>query len=252
MNPLGDRKVFCLGLSRTGTTAFASKLCSLGLRTVHYSLNAYLRINELAHNKYHVGSPRRGKYWEWAYLRECRSQDKQSLLEILEQYDAFADLPFPLLYRELAERYPNAYFVLTSRDDKSWLESMKWLLSDGHVLWKHGLLDDSLLDQSYGTHVYDSDRLLSAYQSHNQQVRDFFGNSNCFTELKLDQGDFSTAKLSEFLGVAPETGIGIARQNSRRFATPASRLAHYAASFAPFHFTSILYRKLAKQKGEIR
>jgi hypothetical protein len=237
VSPLGDRKVFCLGLSRTGTTALAATLESLGLRTIHYSLNAYIRINELAESLLAVEPPRRGRYWKWAFGREERSQNKLSFDELLDRYDAFADLPFPLLYRELSQRYPDAFFVLTTRDNDSWLKSMKWLLSDGHVLWQHGLLDDSLLTATYGTYRYHADRLLTAYHQHNRSVREHFAGSERFLELKLDKGDFDSPKLAEFLDVDPAQVPKIEKRNSQRTATPAMRWRHgLSRSCAAMHF----------------
>lgn len=245
MSPLGSQKVFCLGLSRTGTTALAEKLSSLGLRTIHYSLNAYLRMNELASERIEISSPRPGRYWNWAFQREVRAQDKISLVELLNRYDAFADLPFPLLYRELSVLYPDAYFVLTSRDDESWLNSMKWLLGDGHVLWEHGLLDDSLLRASYGGTCYDADKLLRFFHSHNRCVREHFRDSGRFLDLRLDRGDFQSTKLERFLHMESVNEKGIAKRNLQQSATWKARLKHRLAySCAAAHFSFSAFNKM--------
>lgn len=79
-------KLFGIGLSRTGTTSLTVALERLGWHTKHYP----------------------------------------NPLKILQQakvHDALTDIPVILAYRELAEIYPTAKFILTVRDIRSWLKS---------------------------------------------------------------------------------------------------------------------------------
>ena len=42
---------------------------------------------------------------------------------MVEQFDAFEDNPWPLLYRELDERFPGSKFILTRRPTENWINS---------------------------------------------------------------------------------------------------------------------------------
>ena len=54
-----------------------------------------------------------------------RSYVIQALQPLVEEYDAFSDVPFPGLYRELAEGWPDSRFILVSRDPWSWARSVR-------------------------------------------------------------------------------------------------------------------------------
>jgi hypothetical protein len=44
---------------------------------------------------------------------------------VAAQYDSFEDWPWPLLYREFEQRYPDAKFILTMRrDTDTWFRSL--------------------------------------------------------------------------------------------------------------------------------
>jgi Sulfotransferase domain len=79
-------KVFGVGLSRTGTTSLHYALGFLGYRSIHFPPPHQLR-------------------------------------ELLNFYDAAVDTPVACVFKELAEAYPDARFVLTVRDMDSWLAS---------------------------------------------------------------------------------------------------------------------------------
>jgi Sulfotransferase domain len=93
-------KVFCIGFHRTGTSSLQYALEILGLRCKGFD----------------------------AALTECYAAGKRDIL-LAEaesgEYDAFRDWPWPLIYRDLADCFPNARFILTIRDPKTWIESLK-------------------------------------------------------------------------------------------------------------------------------
>jgi hypothetical protein len=53
------------------------------------------------------------------------------LAPILDCYDAVADVPMPVLYRQLLARYPEAKFLLLHRHAFEWLRSVRWKLRLG-------------------------------------------------------------------------------------------------------------------------
>jgi len=96
--PSKKPKVFGLGLSRTGTRSLTAALHLLGWDTVHYpvdraALDAMVRGD--------VGFPH------------------------LERYDGMTDITVSPYFEDLDHAYPGSKFVLTVRDEESWLKSCK-------------------------------------------------------------------------------------------------------------------------------
>lgn len=89
-------KVFCIGFHKTGTTSLG-----LALRELGYSVTGPngIRDPNISQNVYDMA------------------------FRIVEQYDAFQDNPWPILYRELDDRYPKSKFILTLRSSESWIRS---------------------------------------------------------------------------------------------------------------------------------
>lgn len=103
-----NAKVFCIGFHRTGTTNLARFLSDLGFATLHWpSEYEGADYEELA-----------------ASLGNDRAAVVRLLGPMLRRYDAFGDVPFPGLYRELATGYPGSRFILTRRHLDPWWESV--------------------------------------------------------------------------------------------------------------------------------
>jgi len=99
-------KVFGIGLSRTGTTSLTLGLEKLGYRPYH-ALPKLVSIDE----KYKLT---RESDFSLATLNEHWANS----------LDALTDIQVTVVYRVLAERYPDARFILTRRNSKQWGESM--------------------------------------------------------------------------------------------------------------------------------
>jgi len=103
-------KVFCIGLSKTGTRSLHDALTILGLRSVHW------------------GGPdldtavQRGPEIRDAVERALR--DGTPLLAELDEADAYSDiLSLSLSFDVLDRQYPGSRFVLTVRELGDWLAS---------------------------------------------------------------------------------------------------------------------------------
>lgn len=93
-------KVFGIGLNKTGTTSLGACLERLGYRTKGCS------------KKLTRGLLLDGNYEDTNYT--------------VENYDAFQDWPWPLIYQYLDKNWPGSKFVLTLRKDpEKWLKSLK-------------------------------------------------------------------------------------------------------------------------------
>lgn len=102
-------KCFVLSLHRSGTLSTARYLSGLGLKTKHWPVeHDGVNLEELVCN------------------RECDlNHVVEVLTPVLESFDAIADLPMPILYRELFTRYPAANFILINRNPKDWVRSIR-------------------------------------------------------------------------------------------------------------------------------
>ncbi|MEQ8924677.1 MAG: sulfotransferase [Fulvivirga sp.] len=91
------KKVFCLGVNKSGTTSIGSALKILGYKNLDFMDDNLILYDE-------------GRILE--------------LLEISERWDSFSDTPWPHLYRELYKKYPEAKFIITQREAESWFKSV--------------------------------------------------------------------------------------------------------------------------------
>lgn len=141
-------KVFCVGLSRTGTKSLNTALRTLGYHSDHFSTQ----------------------------LMELKSGELTLDLAAVRDYDALTDVTAARFYRELDKHYDNAKFILTVRDPEKWLRSC-----EQHFLpvrpgrWPYGVGKVIQLRRDlYGADSFDRDRFLAAYQTHIGMVREYF------------------------------------------------------------------------------
>ena len=154
-------KIFVLGLSKTGTTSVGDALALLGYKRIGWK---DIRSRGLVHTYIHG--------------------DLSALLEQTHYFDAFEDLPWPFVYREMAELFPDAKFILTlRRDEETWVSSMRRHMERGH--WKPA-------EAFYGAQMVEGNEgiVLNAYRNHTKGVREYFeGTPEKYVELVVDDGD---------------------------------------------------------------
>lgn len=161
-------KVFGIGLSRTGTTSLTEALSVLGYRSVHFPLS----------------------------------------YEGIREYDAATDTTVALWYKRLDKDYPGSKFVLTIRDESSWLESMEWLFNKscfftgGSADWRKRVpwAVIEVNEKLYGTCEFDRGKLIEAYRKHYVDVLKYFeGRENDLLVMNIIKGD-GWEKICPFLG----------------------------------------------------
>jgi hypothetical protein len=158
-------KVFGIGFHKTGTTSLAKALTILG---------------------YHVTGPNGVGNPNIAKVVRAMAFD------LVERFDAFQDNPWPLLYRELDDRFPGSKFVLTIRSADTWINSLvnhfgeedtpmrKWIYGVGHPRGNEAIY-------------------LDRYERHNREVVEHF-NGRAKDLLILDiTGGEGWEKLCPFL-----------------------------------------------------
>jgi len=147
------QKVFCIGFHKTGTNSLDEALTLLG---------------------YRVTGPNGTK-------------DPN-----VEEYDAFQDNPWPIIYQELDQHYPNSKFILTIRPTDRWIDS---------VVRHFGANSTPMREWIYGvgSPLGNEDAYIRRYENHNQEVTEYFQGRDDLLVLELTQGE-GWEKLCPFLG----------------------------------------------------
>ena len=158
-------KVFGIGFHKTGTATLGLALKELGFNVCGIRRDLVDKLIE---------------------------KDYQSVFEIVDQFNAFRDNPWPLLYKELDEQYPNSKFILTYRQEKKWIKS---------VVNHFGIKETIMRRWIYGIGYPKGNEsvYLNRYNSHNQNVLEYFeGRGKDFLQLSWEKGD-GWEKLCDFL-----------------------------------------------------
>ena len=137
---MSNGKIFCIGFQKTGTSSIGRALDSLGYRVCGA-----------------VG------------LKEPRLENniKKIAFAVVPDYDAFQDNPWPILFRELDSQWPNSRFILTLRDEDSWVRS---------VVRHFGSQPRPMQRWIYGVGCPKGNEqiFLERYRKHNADVMDYF------------------------------------------------------------------------------
>ncbi|HVT55212.1 MAG TPA: sulfotransferase [Xanthobacteraceae bacterium] len=178
-------KYFVLSLHRSGTRSVTELFEKFGLRTVHW--------------------PDRNNGFRLQPKILGRERDRAYVLDVIEpvinKNDAVADVPIPVLYHELDERYPNAKFLLLRRKPGDWIRSVRRHVADRPFrpyervqYWHYFPSRPSTL-----TELSDAD-LTEMCERHVSQVTDYFsGRGEKFASLNLESAA-TGADISKFLG----------------------------------------------------
>ena len=120
-------KIFCIGFHKTGTSSLAEALRMLG-----YTVTGPNFVNN----------------------RQFPTNALSMALEVANQYDAFQDNPWPILFKDMDHEFPGSKFILTTRPTDRWLKSVlkhfgkkdtpmrKWIYGVGHPLGHEKVFTD--------------------------------------------------------------------------------------------------------------
>jgi hypothetical protein len=171
-------KIIGVGLNKTGTTTLGACFKILGFR--HLSM-------------------RRDLVMAW------RDGRLDKIFAETDRYDSFEDWPYPLIYRELAERYTDAKFILTVRaSPEIWLESIS-----SHALRIAATGEVRKLIYGAAFPQNAPEQYLAVYDRHNREVLDFLGDR--VRKLCWETGD-GWSELCSFIDV-PQPDMPMPWQN---------------------------------------
>lgn len=133
-------KVFCIGFHKTGTTSLARALQTLGYRVT--GPNAIHDI-DIANNVVAMAT------------------------DLAQQFDAFQDNPWPIIYQEMDALFPGSKFILTVRDPQAWINSQ---------IRRFGDFSTPMREWIYGVGCPkgNEDIYIQRLETHNAQVLSYF------------------------------------------------------------------------------
>ena len=161
-------KIFCIGFHQAGTTSLPLALKTLGYRVTGPN---GVRDPDIAENVYVLAD------------------------SLVNEYDAFQDNPWPVIYKYLDEKYPKSRFILTIRSSESWIKSL--VRDFGHQetpmrKWIYGV----------GCPEGNEEIYINRIEKHNKEVIEYFKERpNDLLVLDLVKGD-GWEKLCSFLGAS--------------------------------------------------
>ena len=178
------QKVFGIGFHKTGTTTLESVLSQLG---------------------YKVCGTRR------ELLNFIESGNYKPIFNLVDKYDAFEDNPWPLIYKELDNAFPNSKFILTKRNKDKWISS---------VVKHFGSSTTKMRKFIYGVGdpLGNEGIYLERYTQHNESVDAYFENRpNDLLVIDWSK-EKDLSRIYEFLNInlppngVPHSNSGAARK----------------------------------------
>jgi len=160
-------KVFCIGLPKTGTTSLEVALQELG---------------------YQVTGP------NGLHDPKIEKNAIPMAFDLAEQFDAFRDTPWPVIYQELDEQFPGSKFILSLRDPESWIRSQ---------VRHFGRKETPMRQWMFGAGCPEGNEALyiKRFNEHKKAVLRYFSNRpQDLLVMDFDRGD-GWEKLCPFLGI---------------------------------------------------
>lgn len=171
------RRVFCIGMNKTGTSTMNHCFKLLNLTPVA-SPTSY--------------SPEVRKQIRHFY----KHKDYNQMLDLAKNYKAFEDRPWNMwtMYRHLHTRFPDSLFILTIRDPESWWRSTeRWItVTKPEVLARYQL--------HLRVHQPSKESMTDSYLRYNREVEAYFADTGQLLLMDIEQGD-GWEKLCGFLDV---------------------------------------------------
>lgn len=175
-------KVFGVGLSRTGTNSLTEALHVLGFNVIHYPVDQ-------------------------ATLETLKRGD--ACFPFLENCDGITDITAVPYYEDLDQQWPGSKFVLTVREEDSWLRSCRAHWASVSTLSPrkdeqdivHLEIQRFLEAAVYASYQFNEERFRRVYRRHVQNVTNYFeGRKHDLLVLNVVAGDGYQC-LAPFLGV---------------------------------------------------
>ncbi len=200
-------KIFCIGYNKTGSTSLYHAIKRLGFRGDLSTMNE-------------------GEF----LMQNVKEGDLKSVIDWIEKWndvELFKDVPFsiPHVWKSLYQKYPDAIYILSERDSsEQWYNSIYKFHKLGFGFSDKPSWDDvkergygyiredrsggflyDYMSYTYGKDSlpYDKDKLISSYETHNKEVKEFFKDKDNFISINVST-DNDYLNLCSFLGKEPK------------------------------------------------
>ncbi|QMU57700.1 MAG: sulfotransferase family protein [Boseongicola sp.] len=174
--------VLGLGFGRTGTESLKKALEILGCGPCYHMFEVL---------------PHQNRVDEWVSLVQGKTPDWD---KTFAGYHASVDWPGAFFWRELAEHYGDAKFILTTREPERWYDSMAKtilpLLRETAVD-PNSLANQMFISRTFGGDIDDRDNVIETFLRHNAAVKAAIP-SDQLLELEVGAG---WDPLCAFLGI---------------------------------------------------
>ena len=162
-------KIVGIGLNKTGTKTLGECMRCWNMKHISFSANAF-------------------DYW--------RNNDAAAIMRLVEEYDSFEDWPWPLIYKGIDEAFPEAKFILTTRQCPDvWFDSLcRHAERHGPTIFRKLIYGFEMPHSHKREHIH-------YYEAHTESVRGYFGrNPSKLLEVCWENGD-GWEELSNFLAL---------------------------------------------------
>ncbi|MCA0964730.1 sulfotransferase [Salipiger bermudensis] len=167
---MSEKKIFFIGLNKTGTTSLHHLLSASGVSSVHWKIPARpVFLGKTIYRNFSAGLP---------------------LLHGIDQFVGYSEFTFTSneihldgtrLFKSLYEEYPTSYFILNTRDKDRWIASRANHFSD-----TYGMYIDRFKKCVNLSEEAVKDLWAKQYDEHLVNVRDFFSGSPNFLEFNIE------------------------------------------------------------------
>ncbi len=152
LDPVPTR-IFGIGMHKTATTSLHRALHILGIDTAHWTT----------------------AHWAKAIWEEMQAKGRSITLE--RSYAA-SDLPITILYDKLDSAYPGSKFILTTRHEDTWIESVRNHWDHDSNRFRAGWSTDPFTHRVhklvYGQKGFEEQLFRARYRRHNSDVAEYF------------------------------------------------------------------------------
>lgn len=189
-----DIKIFNLSFHRNATTSFNNFMKDLNYKCIH---DTWLSMKKIGiGNNFANNINLNDKNLE-PYDRIMKRVNTNELDKLIELYNVFSDNPWPILYKYLDEKYPNAKFILFYRDSNEWLKSVQQYFGNTSSNFR------KLLYKNNGSPYTNPDVYIQTYEKHNSDVINYFmDRKDKLLVINLDDNDIEIGKvISDFLNL---------------------------------------------------
>lgn len=171
-----NQKIFCIGFHKTGTSSLAT-----AFQMMEYRVCRRLGIlQDLIPDK--------------NLIELIRNHQSQELLKAIKPYDAFCDNPWPLFYREIDDFYPDSKFILTIREENSWIKSVLNYFKNSETEIREIIYGEA-------SPIGNEAIYLKRYRKHNEEVLEYFKNRpEDLLIIDLEKEVDQWTRLCHFLG----------------------------------------------------